>query len=60
MKKKNKVLELVKKKFFNVGIIFNCCNFVWSKYLVSSVKDLQAIKEHFDKYPLNSQKGADF
>lgn len=29
-------------------------------YLVTSIKDLQVIREHFDKYPLITKKRADF
>lgn len=30
------------------------------QYQVSSVKDLQLIQKHFDKYPLHTKKRADF
>ena len=47
------------KNFFNVGKIYKYDS-VSSRYFVTSVKYLQVIKEHFDKYPLHTQKRADF
>ena len=47
------------QKFFGVGKIYVKDNDSIS-YLVTSVKDLQVIIEHFEKYPLHTQKGADF
>src|SRR5260221_9118701 len=47
------------QKFFGVGKVY-----MKSKgsvhYLVTSIKDLQVIREHFDKYPLLTKKRADF
>ena len=56
-RKDQALLEQV-KKFFNVGNIYNSPTA--SRYYVSSVKDLQIITQHFDKYPLASDKRADY
>lgn len=45
--------------FFDVGKIYTKSKGSIS-YLVSSVKDLQVILEHFEKYPLLTKKRADF
>jgi hypothetical protein len=56
-----KDIDLLKriKGFFNVGEIYDdekeSCN-----YMVRSVKDLAVIIDHFDKYPLITQKQADY
>jgi len=57
----NKDLVLLEQiqKFFCVGKIYKKNNNTIS-YLVESVKDLQVIREHFEKYPLHTKKRADF
>lgn len=45
--------------FFGVGKIYTKSKDSVS-YLVSSIKDLQVIQEHFEKYPLLTKKRADF
>ena len=52
------LLELI-QKFFDVGKIY-IKNDNSITYLVTSVKDLQVILEHFNKYPLITKKRADF
>ncbi len=47
------------QKFFGVGKIYSK-NRDSISYLVTSIKDLQVIKDHFDCYPLISQKRADY
>lgn len=52
------LLWALKKSFLNVGNIYSQntkCN-----YFVYSVKDLQVIIEHFNNYPLITQKQTDF
>ena len=57
-KKDLALLELI-QKFFGVGNIY-IKNDNSITYLVTSVKDLQVILEHFNKYPLITKKRADF
>jgi hypothetical protein len=57
-KKDKPLLELI-KYFFGVGKIIDRKDGVFY-YQVSSVKDLKQVLEHFDKYPLLSQKRADY
>ena len=47
------------KKFFNIGKIYEN-KYDSIQYLVQTVKELQVIKEHFSKCPLQTQKQADF
>lgn len=46
------------KSFFGVGKIYNKKDSV--NFVVTSVKDLQIIRDHFNKYPLLSEKQNDF
>jgi len=55
---KDKALLEQIQKFFNAGNMYNSPTAI--RYYVSSVKDLQIIIQHFDKYALLSQKRADF
>jgi LAGLIDADG endonuclease len=57
--KKDKVLLELIKKDISVGNIFDKVNDS-IQYSVTSVKELQIIREHFDKYPLHTKKRADF
>ena len=57
-KKDQALLEKI-KNFFNVGKIF-VKNDDSIQYSVQSIKDLAIIIEHFDRYPLLSQKLADY
>jgi hypothetical protein len=57
-KKDLALLEQV-QKFFGVGKIYSK-NRDSICYLVTSIKDLQVIKDHFDCYPLITQKRADY
>ena len=52
-------MELIKSSFGvgNISKDGKNCNF---QYRVSSVKDLPVIIDHFDKYPLLTQKKADY
>ena len=52
------LLELI-QAFFGVGKIFQLAKDS-IQYRVSSTKDLKVIIDHFDKYPLITQKRADF
>jgi len=57
--KKDQVLLEQIKNFYDVGKTFEKHdNSI--QYLVSSVKDLQVIRKHFEKYPLHTKKRADF
>jgi sRNA-binding regulator protein Hfq len=47
------------KKYFRVGNVFSRKDDT-CVYLVQSVKDLAVIIDHFDKYPLITQKQADY
>lgn len=59
-KKDTKILELIKAYFGDVGTI-SAQNKNSVQYRVGSLKDLnEKIIPHFDKYPLISQKKADF
>jgi hypothetical protein len=53
------LLELVKNFFNGIGGIYQDGASI-SKYSVRSLKDLSIIIEHFLKYPLQTQKRADF
>jgi len=57
-KKDLALLEQI-QTFFGVGKVYTKNNDSIS-YLVTSVKDLQVIREHFNKYPLITKKRADF
>ena len=57
-KKDNILLEQI-KNFFNVGKIYDY-DTVSSRYLITSVKDLQTIRKHFNEYQLHTQKRAYF
>ena len=47
------------KKFFTVGRIYEKKDGM-AQYVVTSVKDLQVIREHFEKYTLLTKKRGDF
>jgi hypothetical protein len=58
-----KDIDLLRKiqSFFNVGVIVESKKTNSVKYTVNSIKDLiNVIIPHFDKYPLLTQKSADF
>jgi len=57
-KKDRPLLELI-KLFFGIGSIINLRK-DYILYRVSSKKDLAVIIDHFDKYPLLTQKRADY
>jgi hypothetical protein len=57
-KKDLAILEEI-KQIFIVGKIYKKNDNTIS-FLVTSIKDLQVIREHFDKYPLHTKKRADF
>ena len=59
LNKKDKVLLEWIKKFFEVGSITNH-KAQALQYRVSSIKDLAKIIDHFDKYPLITQKLGDY
>jgi len=52
------LLEMI-KLYFNVGSIYKDGENLY-KYSVRSLKDLEIIFKHFDKYPLHTQKRADY
>ena len=52
------LLEMIKASFGGIGHISIKSNSV--QYQVTAQKDLQVIIQHFDKYPLISQKFADY
>jgi len=56
-KKDRGLLELIQAYFKGVGKIYEEGNAV--KYVVSSVEEVKIIINHFDKYPLITQKQAD-
>lgn len=51
------VLEQI-KSYFGVGKIYERSKFV--DYKVRSLKDFKVIIDHFDKFPLITQKRADY
>lgn len=53
------LLELI-QKFFGVGKIYVKKENSAISYIVSSVKELEIIREHFEKYPLLTNKRMDF
>jgi hypothetical protein len=57
-KKDQQLLEKI-QAFFNVGVIMDRGKDV-IKFTVTSLADLEIIINHFDKYPLITQKGADY
>jgi hypothetical protein len=57
--KKDRVLLEKLKSYFGVGGI-NSNNLSLNQYCVTSLKDLAIIINHFDNYPLITQKRADF
>ena len=57
--KDNALLEQI-KNFFDKGNLFIPKERESVKFLVQSVKDLQVIIDHFDNYPLITQKRADY
>ena len=57
--KKDKALLEEIQNFFNVGMIYKHGSHS-IQFIVRSVKDLAVIINHFDKFPLLSQKKADF
>lgn len=58
-KKDRAIFELIQQYFNGIGNI-NKHGKDYVQYYVSSLKDLAVIIEHFDKYPLLTQKRADF
>ena len=59
MHKKDKALLEEIKNFFNVGSIYKHGSHS-IQFIVRSIKDLAVIINHFDKFPLLSEKKADF
>ena len=59
MHAKDKVILEQIQKIFTVGRIYNKKDGM-VQYLVSSVKELQVIREHFEKYTLLTKKCVDF
>lgn len=57
-KKDTDLLQKI-KEIFNVGKVYNSKPNS-SKYFVTSIADLQVIKNHFNNYPLHTQKFGDF
>ena len=57
--KKDRVLLEKLKSYLGVGGI-NSNNLNLNQYCVTSLKDLAIIINHFDNYPLITQKRADF
>lgn len=57
-KKDRRLLELIQAYFNGVGKIYYEGNS--ATYVVSSVEEVKIIINHFDKYPLITQKQADF
>jgi hypothetical protein len=53
-------LEQIKSSFEDVGGIYKKGKILLNDYSVRSVKDLAVIINHFDKFPLLTQKRADF
>ena len=60
LNKKDYVLLEQIQNYFCAGKIYKNKNSDSIQYQVSSVKDLQLIQKHFDKYPLHTKKRADF
>lgn len=58
-KKDQPLLELV-KSYFGVGAIYDSHSANVSQFRVQSVEDLAVILNHFDKYPLVTQKKEDY
>jgi len=58
-KKDKALLEKCIKNYFGVGSIYEHSKDMFI-YQVQSIKDLPAIINHFDKYPLITQKRGDF
>lgn len=48
------------KDFINVGYLYFGKNYEYIIYQVRSLKDLKIIIDHFNQYPLNTKKQADF
>jgi hypothetical protein len=59
MAQKDKMLLEQIKSYYGVGEVYQGSKDM-CQYRVSSAKDLAAIIRHFDKYPLITQKRADF
>jgi len=57
-KKDRALLELIQLSFNGVGKIFELSN--TCHYQVRPINDLKVVMDHFDKYPLITQKLADF
>jgi len=56
--KKDKDLLYLIKDYFGVGEVYNDREHL--KFSIHSIKDLQLVIEHFDKYPLITQKSVDY
>nr|QCW06941.1 hypothetical protein [Drechslerella brochopaga] len=54
----NKNLLTKIKNYFEIGVIGEGSNYI--SYTVSSIKELQIIINHFDSYPLITQKWSDY
>jgi len=59
LNKKDKILLDQIQKFFGVGTVIDRKDGAFY-YKVSQIKDLMLIVDHFEKYPLITQKHADF
>ena len=60
LQKIDNILLVKIKNYFGVGQISTKHGKQTIKYSVQSIKDLAIIINHFDKYPLKTQKRADF
>ena len=58
--KKDNILLVKIKNYFGVGKISTKHGAQTNRYYVQSIKDIAIIINHFDKYPLKTQKRADF
>lgn len=58
-KKDQKLLEEIKVYFNDIGVIVDRGRNV-TKFTVTSLADLEVVINHFDKYPLITQKWADY
>jgi len=56
---KDKILLKKIQQYFGVGNIYKHSDNA-IQFEVYSIKDLELIKKHFDKYPLITQKRADY
>ena len=54
------LLQQIQMGFFGVGSLYNRLGLQVIKYYVQSIKDLKVIIDHFEKYPLITQKCVDY